>query len=87
MERDRRGSRRCGGDVGVAGVYYDWGNEDLKVAASNAPACFGGDEIIMVVDSINGEGEHTSIAINAAGNPVIYYYAADQGALKVAVIG
>jgi len=64
--------------------YRDGDNTALKVAFCNDPDCAGGDEKILTVDDTANEGEHTSIVLDAAGNPIIAYYGATSSALKVA---
>src|SRR5512145_1777063 len=70
--------------------YYDSVYEDLKVAVCGDPACSS--VVATTVDDGGPEGNvgwDSSLALDAAGNPVISYYDSidfpDDGALKVAV--
>ena len=64
---------------------YDWTEQALKVAKCNDPACAPGGETISTVDDpTNDVGTHSSIALGTDGFPVISYYDATAGALKVA---
>ena len=65
--------------------YYDTELGNLKVAKCYDTACLGIDESITFVDDhANDVGQYTSIAIGTDGFPVISYYDADSGNLKVA---
>lgn len=69
--------------------YYDAANGALKVAKCEGTLdfdCTGNDETITTVDSGGGNdvGQYTSIAIGADDLPIISYYDATLGALKVA---
>ena len=64
--------------------YRDRTNSALKVAKCNDPACAGGDETLSTVDDAGDVGLTTSVAIGADGLPVIAYYDATNGDLKVA---
>ena len=65
-------------------AYYDATNGNLKVARCNDFACSGENETISVVDSLGDVGQYASLAIGTNGNPVIAYYDATNGNLKVA---
>ena len=66
--------------------YYDATNGNLKVAhCGNAPCSFG--NTITTVSSIGDVGHFTSIAIGTDGLPVISFYDATNGNLKVAHCG
>ena len=75
------------GDDGLPIVsYFDDGNNALKVAKCNDIACLGANETLSTVDDPGASpvGEFSSIAIGTDGLPVIAYYAAGPGDLKVA---
>jgi hypothetical protein len=60
---------------------------NLKLAHCNDPHCVGGDESIVTVDTGGPGGNvgwHTSLELDAAGNPVISYWNAGHGDLKLA---
>ena len=63
--------------------YYDFTNDDLKVAACTTTNCTG-TTTITTIDSTGDVGEHTSIAIRDNGLPVISYNDFTNSALKVA---
>ena len=62
--------------------YFDQTNVDLKVLHCNDTMCAGGDESIVAVDTA-GAGKHSSLELDAAGNPVISYHDSANGDLKV----
>ena len=64
--------------------YMNMTNENLKVAACTTIDCTG-TPTITTLDSTGWVGYHTSIAINDEGYPVISYFDATNGDLKVAV--
>ncbi len=65
--------------------YYDATAGALKVAHCNDVACVGLNETITIVDNpANIVGQYTSIAIGVDGFPVVSYYDATAGTLKVA---
>ncbi len=64
--------------------YYDFTNANLKVAKCNNAACIGNSTTITTVDSGGDVGQNTAIAIGADGLPVVSYYDATNGNLKVA---
>lgn len=58
---------------------------DLRLAHCNDPACAGGDDPSQTIDAGAAVvGSHTSLALGLDGNPVISYYDATNGDLKVA---
>jgi hypothetical protein len=64
--------------------YRDTGNGDLKVLRCNDPNCAGDDESVVTVDSDGDVGNHTSLMLDSAGNPVVSYYDATNEGLKLA---
>ena len=73
------------GTDGLAVIaYYDATNLDLKVAKCADAACTTGTSTITTVDSAGSVGTSTSIAVGVDGLPVISYYGATTGHLKVA---
>ncbi|HEV8421550.1 MAG TPA: hypothetical protein VGR13_09370 [Actinomycetota bacterium] len=66
--------------------YYDASNADLKVAHCGNRECASGNTL-MVIDSSGNVGTFSSIAIGSDGLPVISYFDASNGVLKVAHCG
>jgi len=64
--------------------YYDYTNGDLKVAKCGDASCTPGSVTLRTLDSSGDVGQLTSITIGADGFPVISYYDATNGNLKVA---
>jgi hypothetical protein len=67
----------------VVSYYDDGANSDLKVMHCSDPNCAGGDESITSPDAAEFVGQHTSIALDAAGRPVVSYYDFTNTALKI----
>jgi Ca2+-binding RTX toxin-like protein len=63
--------------------YFHSTNGDLKVAHCNDPNCSGADESIGTVDAVGKVGLFSSVALDAAGNPVVSYHDNSNGHLKV----
>jgi alpha-tubulin suppressor-like RCC1 family protein len=66
-------------------AYSDVTNANLKVAHCNDIACAPGGDSVVTVDSTGFVGNHTSIALNAQGVPVISY--GGNGDLKIVRCG
>jgi Ca2+-binding RTX toxin-like protein len=65
--------------------YYDEDKSDLKLAHCDDRKCADGGESIVTVDGDGtAVGTHTSLVLDAAGNPVISYYDQDKADLKLA---
>jgi hypothetical protein len=73
--------------IGTSGFpiisYRDVTNGNLKVAACTTVDCTGTTDL-RLVDSFQDTGRYSSIAIGADGNPIISYFLATSGNLKVA---
>ena len=65
-------------------AYYDIANADLKVAVCADATCSSG-TTIRTIDSTDYVGTHTSLALTTADLPVISYYDATNGDLKLVV--
>ena len=66
--------------------YYNTNGADLKVAHCGIPDC-SGDVTITTVDQAGSAGQYSSIAIGSDGLPVISYYDATNGDLKLVHCG
>ncbi len=67
--------------------YYDYGNGNLKLMRCNDGNCAGGDESIVTIDALGDVGKSTSLELDGLGHPVISYYDATNGDLKLVRCG
>jgi hypothetical protein len=64
--------------------YYDSFSKDPMLARCNDPNCAGGGEAINdVASTTNDDGEYSSLALDASGNPVISFYDTVDTTLKL----
>jgi hypothetical protein len=67
--------------------YFDLGNGNLKVAHCGNAACSSGNTINTVDNSAGDVGRYNSLALDSSGRPVISYYDASNGRLKLVRCG
>jgi hypothetical protein len=72
-----------GADGNPVIAYVDASNLSLKAVVCNDPSCAGGDDAPSNVDAA-GIIRYPSLAVGADGDPVIAYYDATNGGMKVA---
>lgn len=64
--------------------YYDSSSGDLKLLHCNTPDCMGNDfGKVTTPDTLGDVGLHTSLVLDAVGNPVISYYNSSSRELRL----
>ncbi|MCW5876204.1 MAG: hypothetical protein KIS85_04900 [Anaerolineales bacterium] len=70
------------GNPVISYFYFDSTSNSVRLAHCNDPYCAS--VVLNTVDSEGQVGEHTSLVLDAAGNPIISYYSFTERALKLA---